>query len=236
VHGVHIWRASLERPTEDVGELHELLDPPERARAAAFRNERDRRRFVVARATLRMLLGEYTETAPHRVALRVLPGGKPALAPGTGTPELHFNVAHSAALALFAFADRDVGIDVEHVAHNNDMARVVAHFFSPDEAFAFRQLGESDRARFFFRTWVRKEAYVKATGKGFAIDPARVSVSNPLASGVTLHDDDGMGRVDAGYSVHDLADIDDHVAAVAVTACGGAPAIRYREWAFESKA
>jgi 4'-phosphopantetheinyl transferase len=209
--------------------MYELLDPIERSRAARFRNERDRRRFVVARGTLRMLLGEYAVTAPQRVPLCVLPGGKPALGYESATRGLHFNLSHCGELALFAFADRDVGIDVERLARHSDMGRVAAHFFSPEEAVAFRRLVGIERARFFYRTWVRKEAYVKATGEGFALDPSRVSIATPAGSGITLHDEAGTQRVDAGYSVHDLRDVDDHVSAVAVARYSGAPAIHYRE-------
>jgi 4'-phosphopantetheinyl transferase len=177
-----------------------------------------------------MLLGEYTVTAPHRVALRVLPGGKPALGCESATAGLHFNLSHCGELVLFAFADREVGIDVERLACHSDMGRVAAHFFSPEEAVAFRRLVGIERAHFFFRTWVRKEAYVKATGGGFALNPARVSVATPPASDVRLQDEDGIRRVDDGYSVHDLTDIDDHLAAVAVAGYPGAPTIHYREW------
>jgi len=43
------------------------------------------------------------------VPLCVLGGGKPAVADGYG---LHFNVSHCGELALFAFADCEVGVDV----------------------------------------------------------------------------------------------------------------------------
>lgn len=196
MQGVQVWRASLARTAGDVAALYALLDPVERSRAARFINERDRRRFVVARGTLRMLLGEYTATAPEHVPLCVLPGGKPALARESG---LFFNLSHCGELALFAFADHEVGIDVELVARHREMESVAAHFFSTDERDAFRRLAGNEKARFFCRTWVRKEAYVKATGDGFAIDPARLSVADR-------------------YSIRDLPEIDGHLAAVEV--CG----------------
>lgn len=206
MHGIHVWRASLVRPAAEVAALHDILDAAERSRAGKFHHERDQRRFVVARATLRTLLGELTATAPRAVPLCVLPGGKPALGGENAIDGLHFNVSHCGDLALFVFADREVGIDVERVAPHGDMGRVAAHFFSADEKAAFERLAQAERARFFFRTWVRKEAYVKATGTGLALDPAKVSVAE-------------------GYSVHDLDDIGDYVAAVAFrTANSGLPA------------
>ncbi len=197
MQGIHLWRASLARPADEVAALYDLLNPVERSRASKFHHERDRRRFVVARATLRTLLGEYTGAAPRDVSLSVLPGGKPTLGREGAIDGLHFNLSHCGDLALFVFADREVGIDVERIAPHGDMGRVAAHFFSADESASFERLAESERARFFFRTWVRKEAYAKATGVGLALDPAKLSVAD-------------------GYSVHDLDDIGDHVAAVAV--------------------
>lgn len=197
MQNVHVWTASLDRPASKVAELHSLLDDVERFRASRFRHERDRRRFIVARATLRILLGDYTQTEPHRVALCVLPGGKPTLEHHSDPAALHFNVSHCGDLALFAFADREVGIDVERISHHDDMQRVAARFFSLEEALAFRRLAGSEQTRFYFRTWVRKEAYLKATGSGLAADPATVRVAN-------------------GYEVHDLADIDGHAAALAI--------------------
>jgi 4'-phosphopantetheinyl transferase len=153
------------------------------------------------------LISEYTGTPPERVPLRVLPGGKPAIAGHSG---LFFNLSHCGELALFAFADCEVGVDVERVGNHREMEGVAAHFFSSDEADAFRRLSGETQARFFCRTWVRKEAYVKATGEGFAIDPARLCV-------------------DDRYSVHDLPEIDGHLAAVVVASIIGTGEIQYRE-------
>jgi len=218
MQGVDVWRASLDRSASEVSALHEILDAPERARAARFVNERDRRRYVVGRGSLRMLLGEYTRDDPARVALTTLPGGKPVLVSEDEWRPLHFNVSHCGELALFAFADREVGIDVERLAPTSDMEQVAAHFFSVDEVVAFGQLAGLERTRFFFRTWVRKEAYVKATGDGFAIDPARISVAGALPRGVRVQRGACIRRADASYSLHDLADIDDHVVAIALRA------------------
>jgi len=229
VQSVDIWRASLDQPADDVAALHDLLDAAERSRAARFHAERDRRRFIVARATLRMLLGKYLDSSPEHVPLRTLPGGKPTLVRETGESGVHFNLSHCGEIALFAFADREVGIDVERISHNSDLARVAEHFFTHDEAVVCRRLVGAEQARFFYRTWVRKEAYLKATGEGLAIEPARVSISDPPGCSVRLSDVDGTHHVDRDYTVHDLAEIDGHVAAIAIGVPPAPPAIHYVE-------
>jgi 4'-phosphopantetheinyl transferase len=66
-NAVHVWRAALDVPAPRVRALESLLSPDERQRAARYGFARDRRRFVAARATLRLLLGRYLEIDPASV-------------------------------------------------------------------------------------------------------------------------------------------------------------------------
>jgi len=225
---VDVWRINLLRPPEQVTALHELLDSTERSRARMFRADRDRRRFIVARATLRMVLAEHAGLEPHCVKFAVREGGKPVLARDGVSSALHFNLSHSGDLALCAIADREVGVDLEQLRHHDDMQRVAHHFFSEVEARTLATLSGIARSHFFFRTWVRKEAYLKASGDGLARDTTKFSVSE-LGNSVTLHTSDGW-KVDDSYSVYDLPDIDDHFAAVALAEVRSASEIRCRDW------
>jgi 4'-phosphopantetheinyl transferase len=222
---VDVWRIGLARQASEVTALYDLLDPDERGRASKFRAERDRRRFVVARATLRMVLAEYAGLEPHRVKFTVRPGGKPILAGDAVSGAVHFNLSHSGELALCAVADREVGVDLEQLEHHDDMQRVAQHFFSEVEARTLGTLSGMDRTHFFFRTWVRKEAYLKASGEGLARDTTRFTVHD-RGAGVTLHTADGW-RADDSYNVYDLPDTGDHFAALAVREI---PTIHFRQF------
>lgn len=227
--GADVWRIPLARPPGEVAALHALLDPAEQSRARMFRAERDRRRFVVARATLRALLAEYSGAEPRSVRFIVRPGGKPVVACDAMTGALHFNLSHCGDLALCAISSREVGVDLEQLKRHEDIERVARHFFSGEEARTLGTLSGIERTLFFFRTWVRKEAYLKATGEGLARDTTSFTVREP-GTGVTLHGADGGHRTDDSYGVYDLPDIDDHFAALALAGAGTAAAIQYREW------
>ena len=225
---VDVWRIGLVRPWHEVAALHELLDSAERSRARMFRTERDRIRFIVARGTLRVLLADYAGLEPDRVKLTTRAGGKPILANDCVSGALHFNLSHSGDVALCAIADREVGVDLEHLRYHDDMQRVAQHFFSNVEARTLESLPGIARTNFFFRTWVRKEACLKASGDGLACDTTGFSVTE-IDTPVTLHTSEDR-NVDDSYNVYDLPDIDEHFAAVALAADGSAPAISYRVW------
>lgn len=144
-----------------------LVCDDERERAVRYRFDRDRRRFLAGRATLRLLLAEYLDCAPLELEFLYGPYGKPSVR----RSELSFNVSHSGRAALFAFAPGfEVGIDVElERRETKDDERVAARFFSAREFATMRAQPQDARPRAFLRCWTRKEAYVKARGDGLQL-------------------------------------------------------------------
>lgn len=168
---VHIWRVDLERAAPDVLALEGCLIADEQARADRFRFARDRRRYIVARGVLRKLLGRTLGLAPEEIRLQYGPMGKPALAPehGSGAEALQFNVAHSHEVALLAFArEAALGVDVEYMRELRDAEQIAHRFFSAQEVASFMESPVEQRRTAFFRIWARKEAFIKATGKGLS--------------------------------------------------------------------
>ncbi len=147
----HVWKIDLDRAPLD----ESALDDEERRRAAAFRFEDLRRRYVAAHTALHAILSRYT-TAPLRIARAA--HGKPYL---VDSP-LRFSLSHSGDLALVAVArEVDLGVDVERIAPNRDVIALARRFFPPDEAAAVVRDPSA-----FYRLWTRREAYLKATGLG----------------------------------------------------------------------
>jgi 4'-phosphopantetheinyl transferase len=64
---VHIWRAALDVLPSHVENLRTILSNDERERAARFHFERDRSRFIVGRAILRILIGRYLQKTPSEI-------------------------------------------------------------------------------------------------------------------------------------------------------------------------
>lgn len=163
---IHVWRAGLDRDGPMADRFHTVLSLDERQRAERFHFERDRRRFVAARGTLRLLLGGYLGIAPQ--ALRFVYGkfGKPALAL-SDRANLQFNLSHSGELAVFAMAWRcELGIDVEKHRADYGGEAVARRFFAQGEVQQWLALPPKARSRGFFDIWTRKEATIKARGAG----------------------------------------------------------------------
>ena len=145
----------------------ELLSEPERHRAARFTFESGRRRFIVARATLRKLLAARLDVRPEEVDLMYGAEGKPALGPRFASSNLHFNVSHCDDFAVYAFSWwGEIGVDVEAVRWFADADDVAARFFSSRENEAYAALDSLERPLGFFNCWTRKEAFIKAVGDG----------------------------------------------------------------------
>jgi 4'-phosphopantetheinyl transferase len=163
---VEVWRGSLDQGPAVRARLEAVLNYDERERAAAFRFERDRNRFVVGRGLLRMLLARYLEQAPQELRFRYGRERKPELAGG----ELRFNLAHAEGTVLYAFSRLfEIGVDVELMRPDAADGGVAERFFSPREVSALRAVKERDRVQAFLACWTRKEAVLKAHGDGLML-------------------------------------------------------------------
>jgi 4'-phosphopantetheinyl transferase len=145
---IHIWRVRLNRGEGSPPTVEEA------ERAARFATPALSRRYLRAHAALRAILAGLTD-APLEFAL--YEKGKPYLAQA---PEIRFNLAHSAEMALVAVArDVEVGVDIERIRPLPEYAAIAERYF-PAGSAAPRD------ARDFFRHWTRFEALLKAHGAG----------------------------------------------------------------------
>ncbi len=177
---VDVWGTDLDACAVDLPLLEAILSAEERARAARFVRDQDRRRWTAATAQLRIVLSRYLRTAPSDLRFRRGLEGKPSL---DGLGALRFNMSHSGGIALYAVtSDAEVGIDVESVRALPDLHGVAQRFFSPGELDDLRGLPPELAPVAFYYGWTRKEAVLKATGQGIGGSTASFDVT--LAPGV----------------------------------------------------
>ena len=175
---VDIWRTRIELSDAAVEEYFALLSRHERDRANRFTFPGKRREYIVTRGLLRHRLGRLLATAPESIKLEYGDRGKPCYAGKWREHAINFNVSHSHGMGLIAITlDREIGVDVEKIRLQVDFEKLAERYFSPGEALALRAVAPEQRAAAFYACWTRKEAFVKALGKGIAFGLAEFSVS-----------------------------------------------------------
>lgn len=165
------WSAFLDYDSDVLFRLEKTLSADELSRAAKFRIAGDRNRYIAARGVLRKLLATRLGKDPRDLQFAYGPKGKPSLRHSDpSAPRLQFNVSHSHGLAVYAVArDRNLGVDVELARSGFDSEGIARRYFSAREMQELRSLPAEKRTIGFFNCWTRKEAYIKADGRGLEI-------------------------------------------------------------------
>jgi 4'-phosphopantetheinyl transferase len=203
---ISLWQGEITATEADYPHYWRILDQAEQHQANAFKNEQLRRRYVEIHARLRILLGNAVNANPEQLRIHKAEYGKPYLA---DYPELAFNLSHTANKMVVAIAyDCELGVDIELCRARENLAALVDKCFAEEEKSHWQQLPESQQTYAFYRFWTRKEAFVKATGRGIALglEQCVINPENPkellripkdygLASGWLMQD------VDLGESI-----------------------------------
>jgi 4'-phosphopantetheinyl transferase len=214
---VHVWKAGLTHSDRTTQSFLRILTLDERSRAESFYFQRDRDRFIIARACLRVILSRYLRITPGKLRFCYGPYGKPALFGIQGERALRFNLSHSHDLALYVVArGREVGLDVEYMREDFASETVAEHFFSGRELEALRGLPSNERTQGFFNCWTRKEAYIKARGMGMSLPLDHFDVTLIPGEPAALLNVRENVRGTSDWSLRDLSPESGYAAAVAV--------------------
>jgi 4'-phosphopantetheinyl transferase len=175
---VHIWCLSLDLPPSQIDSLQSDLSADELDRAARYKFDRHRRRFVACRGQVRRILATYLGVSADGLSFDYGPKGKPALAAPRRESRIEYNVSHSHEMALCAVAlDQELGVDIELLRAPFNFEGIANQFFAVEEVRVLRGLPDESRLQGFFTCWTRKEAVLKAVGAGLSIPLNKVVVS-----------------------------------------------------------
>ena len=212
-----------------VAEAPCCLSAEEQARAARFKVEAARQDFLVSHYLLRQTLCRYLRTDARSISYRYGEHGKPFLG-APASQNLNFNLSHSGDRLLIAVCrGGQIGVDIELVQERSDPLQLASHFMSGDEALQLACLTDPVAQRqLFFTLWTRKEAYIKALGKGF-FQPLNRTDMQEIAPGIHLP----RSADYRDYRVFDLDIAADYKAAVAVRMGRDSPSNAIRIEVFE---
>ncbi|MBA3536826.1 MAG: 4'-phosphopantetheinyl transferase superfamily protein [Tatlockia sp.] len=167
---IDVWEFPLDRMPPFASSF---LNEAESTRANRYHFDRHKRRFTVARALLRLILGRYIQQDSKQLTFHYNEHGKPGLINSQG---LEFNLSHSGDLALVAIGKRfPMGVDLEFYSAR-PYKGIARHLFSDQELKSFLKLPNHLKPQSFFNIWALKEAFIKACGLGLAYPTKLVTV------------------------------------------------------------
>jgi 4'-phosphopantetheinyl transferase len=146
-------------------DLAKFLNSTELDRADRFHKEIDRNRFIICRAILKIVLAVHTKLDVKSIYFDYHFNKKPYLA---SHPEVCFNISHSEDYAVIALSRKKVGIDIEYISKDFNFTELLSDVFNENEILTIQNAGNKKHA--FYTLWTRKEAFVKALGKGIDDD------------------------------------------------------------------
>lgn len=153
----------LDNVGECPSELLGYLSDAEHARYDTITDQQTRWNFAAGRVLLRAALRAFYPRVD--ADLTIDRHGKPRLRDGS----VDFNLTHSVdTVALILTTAGACGIDIESCDRVVDHAGLAERVFTATER---RWIAEGSCARRFFALWTLKEAYMKAIGLGFRLNP-----------------------------------------------------------------
>jgi 4'-phosphopantetheinyl transferase len=164
---VAVWRIpiSMQLPPATIKSF--FPEEQEWAIANRFFHEKDRQRFILGKIARKFLLGKYLKLDPLKLRFRSGQNKKPELEPELGK-ELHFNLSHSGEWLLLAIGEKALGVDIEAINVKFNYRELLDTCFNKVEIEFIER--SPDPLLVFFNFWTRKEALIKALGKGLDQD------------------------------------------------------------------
>ena len=165
---VHIWFAR--QPSICISDLDAYLSRDELDHTGRLRFEQNRFAYKFAHGVLRDILSMYLRHSPSEIRFDKNNFGKPFLDSITMDSRLQFNLSHADHMVVVGIrAGQNIGVDVENVRPIDDIPAIAQSYFSRRERDYISAQESADQLRAFFSCWTRKEAYIKAVGKGLSI-------------------------------------------------------------------
>jgi len=172
---VHVWRIGLDVSDLALRRFSGMLCEEELKRAERFRFPVLRRRFAAGRGALRAILARYLSTDPERLEFAYGSHGKPCLL--NSPANIQFNVSHSNDLMVAAICrDWPIGVDIEKKDPRFHAMEIAERYFCEREREEIANAEGEARLEAFFQLWTAKEAVLKATSLGLALELSKLEI------------------------------------------------------------
>lgn len=211
-HEAHLWFVYTDHHYEQYLEYRALLTDQEIEREEKFRTEILKKKFTISRGILRLLLQSYNQKV-EGVDFCYGEHGKPFLRHNPNN--LQFNLAHSHDLIIYGFLHQfQIGVDIEYIRDDFLPNDLVNYVFSDSEKKDYNTLKDSEKKLAFYHAWTRKEAFVKAIGKGLFQSLEKIEITFKIGDKPKILSFENDFQVANDWSLHSLKIAPEYVGAV----------------------
>lgn len=176
-NAIKLYKIELLKYRELVPILISVLSESELNRANGYYFEKDKNRFIICRALLKFFLAKHVGLDIDKINLEVDSNKKPYL---PNHSSVFFNISHAGDYGLIAIAKYPVGVDIEYINKEFNYKEILQNVFNKNEIESIEN--SNDKQQTFYKFWTRKEAIVKAIGKGIDEGFSEISVMDGFHS------------------------------------------------------
>lgn len=183
-----LWlRNDRELPSSSLHEWAQRTTPSRKERMLKYHRWQDRQATLFGDLLLAQLL--HLHSQERLSAVNWTEYGQPTL------QNEFISVSHSAEIVIAAIGDTMVGVDVEQIQEIN--VEEFTQFFNPNE---IAYIGDSMHR--FFECWTKKEAVMKADGRGMSLPPIAIDLTKEsiIAEGIPWVTE--THHLDKAYACH----------------------------------
>ncbi len=204
----------------------EFLSAEELRRGSHFKASAARDEFLLSRLLLRRILSGHLQRPADHIVLTLNPYGKPML-DLSDQASIEFNISHSHGRLLVAVCRGfPVGIDIEKIDYAIDPILMAQNGLLSEDLVQLQAAAGNDRHDLFFRLWTRREAWLKAIGKGFLAASENVP-QRDAGNGILVRQ---APESACCVVIRDLPVAPDFKAAIALASAAGPPEALHIEW------
>ncbi len=175
---IEVWHGKLIKKIDN-NDFWLALSQDEHNKAASIKSPIQRAQYIEVRAKLRWVLASFINVKPEQLNFALGEHGKPYL---PNYSDYHFNLSHSGDQLVITVAQHcPLGIDIEQWKPKAGFQALVQRCFAEEEKAYWLALPDKHKKSGFYRFWTRKEAFVKATGRGIGLglDQCVISPEKP---------------------------------------------------------
>lgn len=157
-----------------VDSILSTLTDEEINRSKTFLHHSDKHQYISSKWLVRQVLGNILQVAPSDINIGYTPNGQPILLNDT---TLKYSLAHTGNIAVVGVSKNNlIGIDIEQSDRSFEEGKLASFLFSDRELELYSKLQPFKKQQAFINCWTRKEALLKALGKGFTESPKNFTV------------------------------------------------------------